>query len=69
MKAGMIALLTLLAILSLYAIIIIIQKIRFDASAEDTRVKKGAGWKYWVEPYRHTNCSNCSGSGCSSCSA
>ncbi len=39
-----------LSIFALYGLIILIQKIRYDGKAD--RIAKGAGMKYWVEPYR-----------------
>jgi hypothetical protein len=45
----------ILSIFAIYGIIILIQKIRFDSSKVDERVKKGAGYKYWIEPFRRAD--------------
>ncbi len=37
---------------ALYGVVILIQKIRFNTSVADKRVKKGDGYSYWIEPFR-----------------
>jgi hypothetical protein len=56
----------LIIILSLYGIIILFQKIRYDPS-KDNRVVKGKGLKYWIEPYYYTDDNSSKKCGTSEC--
>ncbi len=50
-----------ISLLALYGVIILIQKIRFNSSVADKRVKKGDGYSYWIEPFRRKcDCNLCS---------
>ena len=58
MKTINIIIISIVYLFALYGLIILIQKIRFDASTEDQRIKKGVGYRYWIEPFRR-QWSNC----------